>query len=149
MSRVLGLDVGDRRIGIAISDELGITSRGILTLNRTNIKADTQKLLDIIIENKCSAVIVGLPLNISGSDSVQTVKVRRFALKLQNKLQSSSMGDIKVILYDERYSTLAAEETMQEMGLKNAKKRDIIDQQAAAVILDGWLRENERENKTE
>ena len=142
MSRVLGLDVGDQRIGVAVSDELRITSRGLLTLKRTNIKSDTQSIIDIANENKCSMIVVGLPLNLSGDDSIQTQKVRNFAEKLRNKLLSNSMGDISIELYDERYSTVMAEETLNEAGVKKEKKRKIIDQQAAAVILEDWMREN-------
>ena len=150
MNHILGLDVGDRRIGIAISDELGITSRGLLTLKRTNIKSDTDKILNIFRENNCSAVIIGLPLNLSGEDSLQTKKVRFFAEKLLNKFLSNSMGWVRVELFDERYSTIDAEETLDEMGVSESRKKQIIDQQAAAVILDAWLLENNtKENKSQ
>jgi putative Holliday junction resolvase len=139
MKRVLGLDIGDRRIGVAISDELWVTTRGLLTIERTNIKSDTQKILDIIIKNDCSIVIIGLPLNLSGDDSKQTGKVRAFAQKLTNKLASNSMNDIKVELFDERYSTKQAEETLNELAIKHKKKSMIIDQEAAAVILEAWI----------
>jgi putative Holliday junction resolvase len=146
MNRILGLDVGDRRIGIAISDELGLTSRGLFTLKRTNIKTDTQKILDIVRENNCSIVIVGLPLNISGEDSLQTKKVRFFAEKLLNKFLSNSLGWVRVELFDERYSTKNAEDILDEMRVSEVKKKMVIDQQAAALILDEWLLENRGSN---
>ena len=139
MKRVLSLDVGDRRIGVAISDELGVTARGFFTLERTNIKSDTDKIIETIRENDCSHVIVGLPLNLSGSDSVQTEKVRSFAEKLSNKLVSNSMQEIVLELYDERYSTVIAEQTLKESGVKRKKITETIDQQAAVVILQDWL----------
>lgn len=142
MNRIIGLDVGDRKIGIAISDELGFTSRGLFTLKRTNTKNDTQKILDIVRENNCSIVVIGLPLNISGEDSLQTKKVRFFAEKLLNKFLSNSMGWVRVELFDERYSTVIAEDTLDEMGVSETKKKKIIDQHAAALILDEWLQEN-------
>ena len=142
MKRVIGLDVGDRSIGIAISDELWITTRGLFTISRTNIKSDTQKVMEIVKENDCSHVIIGLPVNLSGEDSKQTEKVREFAEKLKNKLLSNSMGDREVVLYDERFSTVIANREMEEAGLKKNKKREIIDQQAAAVILEDWIRTN-------
>jgi len=144
VKRVLGLDVGDKRIGVAISDELGVTTRGISTITRTNIKTDTQTILDIVKENDCSDIVVGLPLNLSGQDSVQTEKVREFARKLENKLVSNAMQDIGVILFDERFTTVLAERAMKEAGLGHEKRKDSIDRQAAAVILEDWLRANPR-----
>jgi len=142
VKRVLGLDVGDKRIGVAISDVLGITARGLFTLARTNIKEDTQKILDAVRGNECSAIVIGLPLNLSGQDSVQTEKVREFALKLENKLISNAMQDIEVILYDERFTTTLAEQAMIEAGAKHDKIKSVIDQQAAVVMLEDWLRLN-------
>ena len=142
MKRVLGLDVGDRRIGVAISDELGITARGLFTLIRTNIKDDTQKIIDTVKVNECSAIIIGLPLNLSGEDSVQTVKVRKFAQKLENKLVSNAIKDVSVILYDERFTTILAERAMEEAGLSRKKIKMTIDRQASVIILEDWLRAN-------
>lgn len=141
MSRVLCLDVGDRRIGVAISDELGFAARGLFTLKRSNIKTDTEKIIDTAAKNNCSCIVIGLPLNTSGEDSVQTAKVRIFAAKLQNKLISNRLGDVKVELYDERYSTVIAAEQMKEAGVRLSRQEKLIDQQAAAVILMDWLRE--------
>ena len=145
--QALGLDVGDARIGIALSDELGITARGLPTLFRTNIKDDTQNILEIIVNNDCSCVVVGLPLNLSGDDSVQTGKVRAFAKKLENKLASNGMGDVRVELYDERYTTVAAEQSMAEAGMSHAKIREAkargdVDRQAAVMMLMEWLANN-------
>ena len=146
MKRVLGLDVGDVRIGVAISDELRITARGLFSIIRTNIKTDTQRIIDEIIANDCSDVIIGLPLNLSGQDSLQTEKVREFARKLENKLVSSAMKDVGVMLYDERFSTVLAERALKEAGVKQAKMKEVIDQHAAIVILEDWLRLNNISN---
>ena len=143
MKRVLGLDVGDQRIGVAISDELRITTRGLLTIERTNTKEDIKKIADIAAENKCSGVVMGLPLNVSGEDSKQTEKVRLFARKLVNKFYAFPKEErIKVYLWDERYSTVTADELMDEAGVKKDKKKKIIDQQAACVILEDWIDNN-------
>jgi len=142
VKRVLGLDVGDVRIGVAVSDELGITARGLFTLIRTNIKTDTQRILDAVIANDCSKVVIGLPLNLSGQDSVQTEKTRDFAKKLENKLKSNSKQDVSVIMYDERFTTVLAERAMKEAGAGRKKVRESIDRQAAVVILEDWLRAN-------
>ena len=142
MKRVLGLDVGDVRIGVAVSDELGITARGLFTLIRTNIKTDTQRILDAVNANDCSAVIIGLPLNLSGEDSAQTEKVREFSEKLKNKFVSNAMQDVSVILYDERFTTVLAERAMKEAGASRKKVKESVDRQAAVVILEDWLRAN-------
>jgi len=142
VKRILGLDVGDRRIGVAISDELGITARGLYTLERTNIKDDTQSILDTVRENDCSDVVIGLPLNLSGQDSGQTEKVRLFAQKLENKLRSNAMQDVRVGLYDERFTTVIAESAMKEAGASKDTIKEAVDQQAAVVILQDWLQAN-------
>jgi putative Holliday junction resolvase len=142
VKRVLGLDVGDRRIGVAVSDELGITVRGLRTIERTNIKADTNIIMEIASENNCSAIVIGLPLNLSGQDSVQTEKVRTFAQKLENKFTSNGIKDKKVELHDERYTTVIANRVMDKAGVKKTKQKKIIDQQAATIILEDWLRCN-------
>ena len=142
MKRVLGLDVGDVRIGVAISDELRITARGLFTLIRTNIKADTQRIIDAAVANDCSDIVIGLPLNLSGEDSVQTEKVRNFAKKLENKLVSNGMRDFKVKMYDERFTTILAERAMKEAGAKRKKVKESIDRQAAVVMLEDWMTAN-------
>jgi putative Holliday junction resolvase len=141
MTRILSLDVGDSRIGVAISDPLGVTTRGLFVLKRTNIKADMQKIRETISENECSRVVVGLPLNTSGEDSVQTTKVRNFAERLENTLRSNAMQDISVILQDERYSTITAEEAMRENGANRKTIKANIDMRAAEVILQAYLDE--------
>ena len=140
MKRVLGLDVGDRRIGVAISDELGITARGLFVLERTNIKTDTDKIIEAVCENDCSCVVFGLPLNLSGTDSVQTEKVRSFAEKLVNKLISNGLKEVAVEFYDERFTTVIAERALKDSGARKVKVKQAIDMQAAVVILQDWLR---------
>ena len=143
MKRVLGLDVGDSRIGVALSDELRVTTRGLLTFERTKTRDDIQKIVDLAYENDCSGIVVGLPLNLSGDDSVQTSKVRVFARDLVNKLFSyPKEGRIKVYLFDERFSTKMANDTMTEMGVSKTKQRKFVDQQAAAIILEDWMNAN-------
>ena len=140
MGRALGLDVGSRRIGVAVSDELWVIASGLFTIERSNIKSDTRRILEIIRENKCSVVVIGLPVNLSGEDSVQTGLVRDFARKLENKLVSNAMQDVKVELFDERFTTAIADRAMKEAGANRKKRRDMIDEQAAVLILGDWLR---------
>jgi putative Holliday junction resolvase len=137
--RILALDVGDATIGVAISDDLGITARGLFTIQRTNHKADTQKILETIREEGAVAVVVGLPINLNGTDSVQTTKVRDFKSKLENKLRSNAMADIEVLFHDERFTTKIAEQALIEADMSRKKRAKIIDRQAAIVILQSYL----------
>jgi len=135
----LALDVGDKRIGVAVSDELGIIARGLDTIDRISIKKDTDKILELIKEHKTEGIIIGLPLNLDGSDSVQTTKTREFATKIEDKLRSNSLADVKVILHDERFTTKIAEQALIECDVRREKRSSIIDKQAAVVILQSWL----------
>jgi putative Holliday junction resolvase len=135
----LALDVGDKTIGVALSDELGITARGLFALERVSPKRDTGKILALLEEYACGAVVVGLPINLNGTDSLQTVKVREFAVRLENKLRSNGKSDVPVILHDERFTTKIAEQALIEANMRREKRRAIIDQQAAVVILQSYL----------
>jgi putative Holliday junction resolvase len=138
-NRALALDVGDRRIGIAISDDLGITARGLSVYERVGDRKDAGALYEIIAENGASRVIMGLPLNLDGTDSVQTAKVREFAERLANRLRSGGMADVELILHDERFTTKIAEDVLREAGMSRKKRSGIIDAQAAVVILQDYL----------
>ena len=137
--RKIGLDVGDKTIGVAVSDGLDITAQGVMTIERIGIKKDTGKVLDLIKEYDCDTVVIGLPLKLDGSDSPQTEKVREFRQKLENKLKGSGMNDIKVDFYDERLTTVMAEKVLIEADMRRNKRKEIIDRQAAIIILQGYL----------
>jgi len=143
--RSLALDIGDKRIGVAISDELGVTARGLFAIERKSLKEDTGRILDLVKEYEAENIVAGLPLNLSGSDSKQTEKVRDFTEKLGNKLRSSGMSNVKLILHDERFTTKIAESALIEADMRREKRRKIIDQQAAAIILQSWLDSRQRE----
>jgi putative Holliday junction resolvase len=146
MNRILALDVGDKTIGVALSDPLGITAQGLFTYERVSQKRDTTAITDLIREHEASAVVIGLPINLDGSDSVQTEKVREFTAKLTNKLRSNGMSYVEIILYDERFTTKIAQSVMIEAGMRREKRKEIIDRQAAVVILQGYL-ESQRESE--
>ncbi|MDR1796010.1 MAG: Holliday junction resolvase RuvX [Clostridiales Family XIII bacterium] len=137
--KTLGLDVGDARIGVAVSDALGLTAQGLFVLECVGIRKDTTKILDTVIENGCSRVVIGLPIMLDGSDSEQTRKVRAFADALSNKLRSNGLPDVEVAFHDERFSTKIAEAAMIEGGLRREKRKEIVDRQAAVVILQDYL----------
>lgn len=137
--RKIGLDVGDKTIGVAVSDELDITAQGITTIERVGIKKDTGKVLDYIKEYDCDIVVIGLPLKLDGTDSLQTEKVREFRQRLENKLRGSGMNNVKIEFYDERLTTVMAEKILIEADMRRNKRKEIIDRQAAIIILQGYL----------
>ena len=137
--RKLGLDVGDKTIGVAVSDALDITAQGVTTIERVGIKKDTGRVLDYIKEYDCDTVVIGLPLKLDGTDSPQTEKVREFRQRLENKLVGSGMNHVKVDFYDERLTTVMAEKVLIEADMRRNKRKDIIDRQAAIIILQSYL----------
>lgn len=137
--RIMALDVGDKTIGVAVSDSLHITAQGITTIERIGIKKDTTKVLDLIREYDCDTLIIGLPKNLNGTDSIQTEKVYEFRTKMENKLRSSGMGDMKVEYQDERLTTVMAEKVLIEADLSRKRRKEVIDKQAAVLILQSYL----------
>ena len=137
--RILGIDVGDRTVGVAVSDPLGIIATGITTIERVGIRKDTGKVIDFVREYDCGTVVVGLPLNLDDTDSVQTGKVREFRQMLENKMRSSGLAHVKVEWQDERYSTAEAEEVLIAANMSREDRKKIIDRQAAIVILQRYL----------
>jgi putative holliday junction resolvase len=136
--RVVGLDVGDRRIGMAISDGLGYTAHPLFTLQRTGRKGDLKKELKwigrLLRKHGVTEVVVGNPLHMSGDVSPQAVKTQAFAEALRVEL------GVTVHLWDERLTSMAANEILDEAGYaRGVERRKVIDQVAAVVILRGWL----------
>lgn len=138
--RILGLDVGTKTVGVAVSDPLGVIATGVTTIERVGIRKDTGKVIDYIREYGCETVVIGLPLGLDGEDSVQTQKVRDFRTMLENKLRSSGpLSKVKIEWQDERYSTVEAEEVLIEANMSREDRKKIIDRQAAIVILQRYL----------
>ena len=135
----IGLDVGDKTIGVAVSDALNITAQGIMTIERVGIKKDTTKVMDLIREHGCDTVVIGLPKKLDGTDSPQTEKVYEFKNKLENKLRSSGMADVAIEYYDERLTTVQAERILIAADVSRKKRKQVIDKQAAVVILQSYL----------
>lgn len=136
--RVLGLDVGDRRIGVAISDGLGLTAQPLFTLPRTGRKGDLKKEVKwigrLMRKHGATEVVVGNPVHMSGDVSPQAVKAQAFAEALRVEL------GVTVHLWDERLTSVAANEILDESGYaRGAERRKVIDQVAAVVILRGFL----------
>jgi putative Holliday junction resolvase len=131
--RTLGLDVGTKTIGVAVSDGLGLTAQTVTTIRRTNLKADLAALAELVREYEAERFVVGLPLNMDGSEGPRAEATRKFVDAL-----TQSLG-LPVEYWDERLSTVAATRTLLEADLSRAKRREVIDQMAAQFILQGWL----------
>jgi putative Holliday junction resolvase len=137
--RKIGLDIGDKTIGVAVSDELLFSAQGITTIERIGIRKDAGKVMDMIKEYNCDTVVIGLPKKLDGTDSIQTEKVREFSNILENKMKSSGMGNIGIVFQDERLTTVMAERVLIEADVRRSKRREVIDKQAAVLILQGYL----------
>lgn len=137
--RKIGLDVGDKTIGVAVSDELLIAANGITTIERVGIRKDCSKVMDYIKEYDCDTVVMGLPLRLDGTDSPQTEKVREFRTMLENKMRSTGMAHVEIVFQDERLTTVQAERVLIEADLSRKKRKEVIDKQAAVLILQSYL----------
>jgi len=131
--RILGLDVGARRIGIAISDPLGVTAQGIDTLHRKNKKYDLQHLNRVIREYEVQEIVVGLPLRMSGAEGIQAGKIQEFAEELRKRFK------LPVHLWDERLTSAEANRLLRETDLSIEKRGKAVDRMAAILILQGWM----------
>lgn len=129
----MGLDVGDKTIGVAISDPFFITAQGHSTIRRTNIKNDINELLDIIKDNNISRIIVGLPKNMNNTIGPQGEKVLSFGDKLSKRTK------LEIIYQDERLTTVSAERILIEGNVKRSKRKQIIDKVASTYILQSYL----------
>ena len=133
LGRVLGLDIGSRRIGIAVSDPLGITAQGLDTLHRKNKKYDFAYLHRIIREYEVKEIVVGLPLRMSGGEGAQAGKIRAFAEDLGKHFK------LVVHLWDERLTSAEANRLLRQADLSIEKRGQAVDRMAAILILQSWM----------
>lgn len=139
MKKKMALDVGDKTIGVAVSDALLITAQGLMTIERVGIKKDTTKVMELLKEHMCDTVVIGLPKKLDGTDSIQTEKVYEFKERLENKLRSCGMADVKIVYQDERLTTVMAEKVLIDADVSRKKRKQVIDKQAAVIILQSYL----------
>lgn len=137
--RKIALDVGDKTIGVAVSDPLNITAQGITTIERVGIRKDAGKVIDYIREYECDTVVIGLNKRLDGTDSPQTEKVYEFKKMLENKMRSTGLGNVKIDFYDERFTTVMAERVLKEAELTRKERKKVVDKQAAVIILQSYL----------
>ena len=131
--RILALDLGKRRIGLAVSDELGITAQGLPTLERTRIRDDLDTLAKLIGENHVQLIVMGNPLHMSGREGRQVEYAHEFADRLQR------LTGIPVEFWDERLTTVEAGRVLRESGIGIEKRAGAIDRLSAVILLESFL----------
>ncbi len=132
--RKIALDVGDVRIGIATSDPMGIIASGYETFTRTkNEEADIKYLAELAKQKECDTIVIGLPLNMDGTEGIRVEKTRDLGEKL------ATYTDIPIKYQDERWSTVSAEKMLIFSGVRREKRKKVIDKVAATIILQSYL----------
>ncbi len=132
MARILAIDYGERRIGLAVSDPLGITAQGLPTIDTRKIKDVLSHIKNLITEKRVIKLVVGMPRNMNGSVGVKGEEVRNFIGKLAHKIQA------EIITWDERLTSVQSLRSMREMGTKQRKK-EVTDRISATLILQSYL----------
>ena len=132
-SRILALDLGKRRIGLAISDPLGITAQGLPNLERRNKRSDFAALETLIREREIGMILMGNPINMGGAEGRQSGWVREFAEELERRTH------LPVKLWDERLTTVEAQRVLKSSGISSRKRADSVDRLAAVILLESYL----------
>jgi putative holliday junction resolvase len=132
-SRVLALDLGKKRIGMALSDELGVTAQGLETLERTNIREDLARISQLAAEKRVSLILMGNPLHMNGREGRQAEYARDFGERLR------AASGIPVEFWDERLTTVAAQRVLRESGISIEKRARAVDRLAAVILLESYL----------
>ena len=138
LMRIMGLDVGTRTIGMAVSDELGLTAQGLKTLKRKSMEEDLQEIATIIGQFEINKIVVGLPKNMNGTLGKQAEIVFKWIEVLKDKTH------VPVVTWDERLSTVGASKVLLEADLSRKKRKKVIDKLAAVLILQGYLDHSRR-----
>ena len=131
--RSMGLDIGEVRIGIALSDETGLIAQGLSMLTRKGWEKDLQYLVESSNKYEVNQFVIGYPLNLDGLPGKQAQKVSDFASRLKE------VTPLTVILWDERFTSLSAERILIEGGVRRAKRKKVIDQMSASIMLQSYL----------
>lgn len=129
----MGLDVGTKTVGVAVTDPLGLTAQPVTVLRRQSLKKDLAALLSLAREREVVTFVVGLPLNMSGDEGPRALATRKFGDAL------ASASGLPVLYQDERLTTVAAERALLEADVSRQRRREVVDQVAATIILQGWL----------
>lgn len=133
MERYIGLDLGTKTIGVAISDPFLMLANGLVTIKRKNVQSDIQEIKKIIEENDITKIIIGMPYNMDGSKGPSAQRVMSFVDLLKKEI------DNEIIYEDERLTTVSAERVLIESNIGRNRRKDHIDKIAAALILQSYL----------
>ncbi|MCB0325099.1 MAG: Holliday junction resolvase RuvX [Bdellovibrionales bacterium] len=137
--RILALDVGDARVGVALSDPLGISAQPLCTIEQKGAQTFS-KILDLVREHAVATIVVGFPYELDGSIGEQARQVERFCARLRQAVADAALADgVRIEPFDERFTTQQAERTLVGSKLKNKERSAAIDRVAAALILEGYL----------
>lgn len=131
--RIMGLDIGDKTIGVAVSDLMGLTAQGVTTIKRIGKKKDIEAIKQIIAEKQVNKIVSGLPKNMNGTVGPQGEKVQKFCELLKEET------NLPIEFWDERLSTVAAERSLIEGNVRRENRKKVIDMLAAVIILQGYL----------
>ncbi len=131
--RIMGLDVGDKTIGVAVSDEMGWTAQPLTVIRRQALLKDCAEVARLAGEYEARTAVVGLPRNMDGSKGPQALKTEAFAQALARE------SGLEIVFWDERLSTQAAERTLIQADMSRAKRKKVVDKIAASIILQGYL----------
>lgn len=137
--RALSLDVGTKRIGVAVSDELGMAAHAVETFHRKGSRQDVEALAALVRQLDVTTIVVGLPLNMNGSEGPRAMSCRELGDALAQRT------GVPVVYWDERLSTVAAERSLIEARVSRERRKEVIDQAAAVLILQGWLDSHAKE----
>lgn len=132
-ARIIALDVGERRIGVAVSDPLGLSAQGLSTVQRSNLAADLERLKDLAHTYNAQAWLLGLPLHMSGSEGRQAGKIRAFGRKIH------AATHLPVEYWDERLTTVEATRVLRSAALSREKSRQAVDRLSAVILLQSYL----------
>jgi len=146
--KVLGLDIGKRRIGVAITDECFLTAQPLKVIKRASLKEDIADIVSEVISGDVGLIVVGMPYEMSGTEGAAAGYTRRFIAALEDALRAEpATGRVAIEFWDERFSTAAVERVLLEGDARRSKRKQVVDKLAAAYILQGWL--DARKNKEE
>jgi len=138
--RIMGIDIGSRTMGVAISDELGMTAQGLKTIKRRSMEEDLKEISLIIAQFKIGKIVVGLPKNMDGTIGKQAEVIFQWIKAAKEKIY------LPVVTWDERLSTVEASKILLEADLSRKKRKGVIDKLAAVLILQGYLNQSRKQN---
>lgn len=138
--RILSLDVGEKNIGVAVSDPLGLTAQGLEVIKRQNLKLDLQRIRQLVEEYAVEEIVLGLPRNMDGTLGEKAHEILKFKEKLTTRV-----AGIPITAWDERLTTVAAQRTLLEADVSRKGRKKVVDKLAAVFILEGYLRYKQRQ----